>query len=69
MEQLISEIEREASALGMTPQSLLRKALGASWSTWSDWVSGKSSPTLATVDKLRAWIASSRSVEAEGSAG
>jgi len=69
MEQLINEIEQAASALGMTPQSLLRKALGASWSTWSDWASGKSSPTLATVDKLRAWIASSQPVDEEGSAG
>lgn len=69
MEQLIREIEQQASVLGMTPQSLLRKALGASWSTWSDWASGKSSPTLATVDKLRAWIASSQAVDAKRSVG
>jgi hypothetical protein len=56
MEQFITEIERDAAMLGMSPQHLLRKAVGASWKTWADWVVGKSTPTLATVDRIRAWV-------------
>jgi len=64
MEQLINEIERDAAALGLSPQHLLRKAIGASWKTWADWVDGKSTPTLATVDRIRAWVAKNQPLRA-----
>lgn len=64
MEQLISDITDAAEARGMTPQALLRRSVGASWSLWGDWTSGKSTPTLATVDRIRAWMAANPPAEA-----
>ena len=57
MEHLISDIERFCDARSMAPQNLLRSAINANWSQWGDWKSGKSSPTLATVDRIYAWMA------------
>lgn len=57
MEQLISEIEVYARAVERTPQAVLRAAIGAGWSEWESWRAGRSSPTMARVDRLRAYIA------------
>lgn len=57
MEQFIREIEAYALATGRKPQSVLRAAVGASWGTWESWVAGKSSPTMAVADRIRAYIA------------
>lgn len=57
MEQFISEIESYCAAIGCKPQKLLRDALKSSWRQWDEWKSGKSSPTLASVDRLRAHMA------------
>lgn len=64
MEQLIAEIEAAAAARGMNPRALLKKSIGASWSTWDSWLAGKSSPTMASVDRIRAWIADNPAHEA-----
>ena len=57
MEQLIAEIEVAAAVRGMNPRALLKKSISASWSTWDSWLAGKSSPTMASVDRIRAWMA------------
>jgi hypothetical protein len=57
MEQLITEIEAYASQVGRSPQSVLRRAINASWGTWDAWVSGKSSPTLIVADRIRDFMA------------
>jgi hypothetical protein len=41
----------------MTPQRVLRAAIGASWGQWDGWKAGKSSPTLRVADRLRRWMA------------
>ena len=57
MEQLIAEIEDYARRAGIKPGSVLRSGINASSRQWQEWVDGKSSPTMATVDRLRAWMA------------
>lgn len=56
MEQLIAEIEDYAARMGISPQAVLRRALGSSGRTWGEWVRRESSPTMANVDRLRDWI-------------
>ncbi|OWV40406.1 hypothetical protein [Mameliella alba] len=57
MDQLISEIEAYAGVVDRTPQAVLRAAIGAGWSEWESWKAGRSSPTMARVDRLRAYMA------------
>lgn len=57
MEQLISEIEAFCSARQIAPQKLLRDAISATWGLWQKWKEGKASPTVATADRLRAYMA------------
>lgn len=57
MEQLISDIEKHCASHGISPQKLLRKVIKASWGQWDQWKAGKSSPTVATADRLRAFMA------------
>jgi len=57
MEQLITEVEAYCSAVGTTPQRVLRAAIGANWGQWDSWIVGKSSPTMRVVDRLRQWMA------------
>ncbi|MBY6160012.1 hypothetical protein KUV73_03970 [Mameliella alba] len=56
MEQLITEIEAYARAVERTPQAVLRAAIGAGWGEWGSWRARRSSPTLARVDRLRAYM-------------
>lgn len=57
MDQLIAEIEAYAAALGLSPQKVLRDAIGSSWGQWDAWKAGTSSPTMRVVDRLRAHMA------------
>jgi hypothetical protein len=57
MEQFISEIEAYAARVGRSPQSVLRSAINANWSTWGAWVSGASSPTMHVADRVRTYMA------------
>jgi hypothetical protein len=56
MEQLLDEIRTYAERANLSPQAVLRRAIGASWGQWDDWLTGKSSPTMRNVDKLRGWM-------------
>jgi hypothetical protein len=68
MEQFITEIEFYTDALGIKPQRLLRDVLNSPWGQWDDWKSGKSSPTLRNVDRLRDHIAANPPVADESPA-
>ena len=57
MEQLLSDIEAYAKAVNKGPQAGLRAAIGAGWKEWESWKTGASSPTMARVDRLRAYMA------------
>lgn len=57
MEQLIAEVESYAANMGVTPQKVLRDAIGANWRQWDLWKSGRSSPTMRVVDRLREHMA------------
>lgn len=57
MEQFISDIQAYASAVGRSPQSILRSAVNAKWGTWDAWGAGTSSPTLIVADRIRAYMA------------
>lgn len=57
MEKLISEIEAYCDVADIKPQRLLRDAVGMGWGKWPAWKSGQSSPTMAVVDRLRAYMA------------
>ncbi|WP_119840311.1 hypothetical protein [Pseudooceanicola algae] len=56
-EALVSEVEACAARLDVAPQKILRDGIGAGWGAWDAWKSGKSSPTLRVVDRLRAHMA------------
>ena len=68
MEQLISDVEAYAASVERTPQAVLRIALGAGGTEWSSWKSGKSSPTVARADRLRAYMAKNPPKKAEDAA-
>lgn len=52
MEKLISEIEAYSAEAGIKPQKLLRDAIDAGWGQWAGWKAGRSSPTMAVVDRV-----------------
>lgn len=56
MEKLIRDIESYAAAVGQSPQSILRRSVGATWRTWSGWRAGRSSPTMALADRVYAYM-------------
>lgn len=58
MEKFLAEIEAYASAADTSPQSVLRRSCGYGWDVWSNWKAGQSSPTMASADRVRAWMAS-----------
>ncbi|MGO4854456.1 hypothetical protein ACEN2S_16670 [Phaeovulum sp. W22_SRMD_FR3] len=57
MEQFIRDIEAYASAKRRSPQAILRDAIKANWGTWDGWCAGRSSPTMAVADRVRAYMA------------
>ena len=57
MEQFLAELEAYASGLDISPSTVIQRAGVGSGSTWRRWRDGKGSPTLVTVDKLRAYMA------------
>lgn len=57
MEQFLSEVEVYAEACGVQPTTVVQRATGASGSAWSKWKSGRGSCSLATADRIRAYIA------------
>jgi hypothetical protein len=57
MDELISEIEAYCARAGIKPQRLLRDAINAGHGQWAAWMSGRSSPTMKVVDRLRAYMA------------
>ena len=57
MDQFITEVESYCAALGIRPQQLLRNVLNAKWSQWDAWVARSATPTMASVDRLRAHMA------------
>lgn len=56
MEKLISDIEVYCARSGITPQRLLKLAIGANHGQWQDWKDGKSSPRFGTGDRIRAYM-------------
>ena len=56
LKQLISEIEAYARAAGVTPQMVLRAAVGAGWGTWDSWLADAASPTFRTADRIHAYM-------------
>ena len=57
MEQVIAEVEAHATATGVSPQKVLRDAIGAGWGTWGKWKAGEQFPRMDTVDKIRGYMA------------
>lgn len=57
MEKFLEDMRAYAHAVDRSPQHVLRQAIGASWSQWKAWEKGQASPTLNTVDRLRAYMA------------
>lgn len=57
MDQFLSEIEAFAEARGVMPTTVVQRAIKASGRTWERWKDRAASPSLETVDKLRAYMA------------
>lgn len=57
MDELIEKVNAFAVAVNRTPNAVIRAAVGAKHSAWDDWVAGKASPTMRTVDRVYAYMA------------
>lgn len=57
MEQFISEIEAYAKACGLKPTTIVQRAAGVSGAAWRRWTELGGSPTMATADQVRAYMA------------
>lgn len=57
MEKFILEIEQYAALRGIKPSTVLQKATGLSGTRWPLLKAGRAGLTLATVDKVRRYIA------------
>lgn len=68
MEQFIIEIEAYSKKSGVSPQRLLRDAVGAPWWMWEKWKAGDASPTMRTADKIRSHIETASNQPARASA-
>jgi hypothetical protein len=56
MEPLIAEIEAYAKARGLKPATVLQYAAGLSGTSWEKWKAGAQVCTVATAEKIRAFI-------------
>lgn len=56
MEQFLFDLEVYAVALGVSPSTVIQRAGVGGGSTWRRWRDGRGSPTLVTVDKLKAYM-------------
>ena len=65
MEELIAEIEAYAVGVGLSPSTVIQRARVGSGSTWRRWRDGEGTPTLATVARLKAYIAANPAPEAK----
>ncbi len=52
----MAEIRAYAEQVGVMPTTVIQRAKAGSGSTWSGWEKGVSSPTLRTVDRIRAYM-------------
>lgn len=57
MEQFLEDVRKYAQAFGVLPTTVVQRAGVGGGATWGRWESGKGSPTLATVDRLRRYMA------------
>ena len=57
MEQFLVEVQDYAAAAGRSPVWVVKRAVGAQGGAWAKWLAGESSPTMATADRIRAWMA------------
>jgi hypothetical protein len=57
MEQFLADVRAYAEARGIKPSTVVQSAGGGNGSVWKRWESGKGSPTLHTVDRIRAYMA------------
>jgi hypothetical protein len=57
MEQFITEVEAYAAACGLKPTTIVQRAAGVSGAAWRRWTEMGGSPTMATADQVRAYMA------------
>lgn len=53
----MDDVRAYAAQLGVMPTTVVQRAKCGGGGTWAAWESGTSSPTLHTVDRLRAYMA------------
>lgn len=56
MDQFLYDVGIYADAFGVQPTTVVQKAKAGGGSTWASWVSGQSSPTLNTADRVRRYM-------------
>lgn len=57
MEQFITEVRTYATLVGVMPTTVIQRAGVGGGGTWRLWEDGRSSPTLRTVERVRAYMA------------
>ncbi|WP_370301000.1 XRE family transcriptional regulator [Pseudooceanicola sp.] len=58
MDKFLAEVKSYADAVGVLPATVVQRAGAGNGSTWYRWVARTASPTMATVDKVRGYMAS-----------
>ncbi|MCD9148498.1 helix-turn-helix domain-containing protein [Pseudophaeobacter flagellatus] len=61
----MADVRAYAAQFGITPSTVIQKAGVGGGGTWAKWESGDGSPTLRTVDRLRAYIAKNPAPDAD----
>ncbi len=64
MEQFLAEVRAYAVRCGIKPSTVIQNAGAGGGSSWRRWDEGKSSPTMITADRVRAYMAANPPMEA-----
>lgn len=56
MDKFIAEVELYAAACGLKPTTIVQRAAGVSGVAWRRWTQPEGSCTMATADRVRAYM-------------
>lgn len=68
MEQFLADVEVYAAACGVAPTTIVQRAGAGNGVAWAKWKAGTASCSLATADKVRAYMAAHPPLQKQGDA-
>ncbi|MGV6840592.1 MAG: XRE family transcriptional regulator [Planktomarina sp.] len=57
MDKFLEDVRNYADACNMLPSTIVQRANAGGGAAWKKWETGKSSPTMRTVDRIRQYMA------------